>query len=228
MKIALLVCDHVKQEFVEQHGDYPSMFGQLLPQLSMEPWMVCDGNFPDVDAYDGFIATGSRLSVYEELDWIQRLKELTREMYAKQKKFVGVCFGHQLIAEALGGKVEKAPVGYLVGAHAFMIKRNLPWNSDHADTFNILMLCQDQVSQLPPHSTVYATSKECPVGMLTVGHHFLGIQGHPEFSKAYNQAVFSSRPDQIAEEKIAGAIRSFENEVDTQWLRNVITEFLHQ
>ncbi|MFT4738863.1 MAG: GMP synthase-like glutamine amidotransferase [Cyclobacteriaceae bacterium] len=227
MKIALLVCDHVKPE-LQAYGDYPLMFKQLLPELPMDPWFVCDGDFPDVDQYDGFITTGSKSSVYEKLDWILKLQALTREIYSKQKKFVGVCFGHQLIAEALGGKVEKAAPGYLIGVHATKIDKKIPWLRDDHSSYNILMLCQDQVSQLPPNAIVYAGNHDCPIGMFSVGPHFMGVQGHPEFSNAYNEAVIKDRSDKIDGTRIADAIRSFEQEPDTNWLSNLIMQFLFQ
>lgn len=226
MKVALLVCDHVLNEFVPDHGAYPEMFGELLPEQPLDPWFVCDGEFPDINEYDAFIATGSKLSVYDDFEWIEKLKAFTCEAFEKGKKYVGICFGHQLIAEALGGKVEKAEVGYLIGVHEFKIVEKIPWADKQRSSYNILMLCQDQLIQLPPDSTVLTSNSECPIGMYSVGSHFLGIQGHPEFSKEYNEAVFRTRPDQIVEEKISAAIQSFQKEPDTEWLRNLIMQFL--
>ena len=92
--------------------------------------------------------------------------------------------------------------------------------------YNMLMVCQDQVAKLPPGSNVLSRSDRCPVAMFTLGDHFLGIQGHPEFTKEYNRALFESRTEKIGQDKIDIAIQSFENEPDTSLLQGYLTAFL--
>lgn len=227
MKVALLICDHVREDLVKRHGDYPMMFRKLLPELALEDWYVCDGYFPDINDYDAFICTGSKYSVYEEIDWIIQLSKFTTQVYASGKRFVGVCFGHQMMAHALGGQVSKSDQGYLIGVHQFSVSEHISWSKHQKGSFNVLMLCQDQVIVLPPQSQVWASSEACPIGMFTVGSTFLGIQGHPEFTKAYNQAVFESRPDKISQEKVREAIDSFTNNPDTDFLSHLLTEFIN-
>jgi len=226
MKVALLVCDHVAAQFVEKHGDYPLMFDQLLPELKLEPWFVCDNQFPLIDDYNAFVCTGSKLSVYDDVAWISRLKAFVKEIYASGKKFVGVCFGHQMIGEALGGMVEKAASGYLIGVHTFSTSETAPWMRPSPQSYRILMLCQDQVLKLPPGARVLAASADCPVGMFTVGNTFLGIQGHPEFTPDYNRDVFESRVERIGKEKVEKAVESLDQEPDTELMRGWILGFL--
>lgn len=226
MKVALLVCDHVAAQFVDKHGDYPHMFDQLLPELKLEPWFVCDGQFPVVADYDAFVCTGSKASVYDDIPWIHQLKAFTKEVYDSGKKFVGVCFGHQMMGEALGGKVERAAVGYLIGVHKFNLLEKPVWMGEAPDSYHILMLCQDQVVKLPPNSAVLASSPECPVGMFTVGETFLGIQGHPEFTPDYNRDVFESRVERIGKDKVERAVESLKTAPDREELRRWILGFL--
>ncbi|MEM8893460.1 MAG: type 1 glutamine amidotransferase [Bacteroidota bacterium] len=226
MKVALIVCDRVKDEFVEEHGDYPAMFANLLPKLKMDSWFACDGQLPSVQDYDAYIYTGSKYSVYEDIAWIHQLTNFTKEVHTAQKKLVGICFGHQMIAHALGGKVEKSDQGYLIGVHTFRTSQHSIFERQREASLNILMLCQDQVTELPADSKVLASSGQCPVGAFMVGSNILGIQGHPEFSKAYNQAVFQSRPDKIDKEKMADGIMSFHKEVNKQSLSWLINDFL--
>ena len=106
MKIGLLECDHVLEKFQHIDGDYQDMFTELLPQIEWQFYDVCNGHFPkSVDECEAYICSGSKHSVYENIAWINRLKEFVFQLYKKQKLFVGVCFGHQILAEALGGKV---------------------------------------------------------------------------------------------------------------------------
>ncbi|MEQ9299547.1 MAG: type 1 glutamine amidotransferase [Cyclobacteriaceae bacterium] len=228
MRVALLVCDHVKDELVEEHGDYPMMFGRLLPKLSLDPWFVCDGQFPDINDYDAFICTGSKYSVYEEIDWIVGLADFVRAIHIAQKKFVGICFGHQMIAHALGGQVKKSARGYLIGVHQFEMKDQPSWAIDQATSFNVLMLCQDQVHDLPPDTKVWASSPSCEVGMFTIGPHFLGIQGHPEYTKDFNRSVFENRSERIGEKIVLEAVKSFNHQPDSLALSHLISAFLSE
>ena len=226
MKIALLICDHVPQELSDVHGNYSNMFNRLLDNIDLDPYYVIDGKFPDLSVYNAFVVTGSKYSVYDDIQWIHDLKLFTAEIYRLKKKMVGVCFGHQLITEALGGKVEKSHNGYLIGIHDFHMMDKRSWMLPDCKSYKTLMLCQDQVQTLPPDSTILSTSPECPIGMFILGDCFLGIQGHPEFSIAYNQAVFESRIKKIGKEKVENAIASFKDETDNDLLAGYINNFL--
>ena len=226
MKAALLICDHVPDELSKIHGTYFEMYVNLFPGITLEGYFVIDNEFPEVEKYDVFISTGSRYSVYNDIPWIEQLKEMTREIYDSGKKFIGICFGHQLIAESLGGKVEKQEIGYLIGVHNFTITENLSWMKPRVDGYEVIMLCQDQITLLPEKSLVLSASAECPIGMYTVGNTFLGIQGHPEFSKEYNRAIFESRADRIDSAKIEKAIKSLELEPSKPLLTSYLQNFI--
>ncbi|MCB0688639.1 MAG: hypothetical protein KDC53_19005 [Saprospiraceae bacterium] len=224
MKTALLICDHVSPVFVEKHGTYPVMYQQFFKELVLEPFFVCDDHFPEVNDFDLFIITGSRYSVYDAIPWITRLKILIREIAANGRKCIGVCFGHQIIAEALDGKVKKASVGYLIGVHTFRMKQSL-YDSEKSN-YNVLMLCQDQVSKLPSNAKLIAGNDQCPVGMYVIGNQFFAIQGHPEFTKDYDRDVFLSRREKMGDQKIEEALQSLEKDPDTEWLYQLMMKFV--
>jgi len=226
MKTALLVCDHVLSQFQEEHGAYPEMFDKLFPDLDLVPYFVCDGNFPDVHDFDAFIISGSKYSVYDDIQWILDLKVFTVTIFNSNKKLLGVCFGHQMIAEALGGKVEKAANGFLIGLHIFELLQKEPWMNPYQSPYTMLMLCQDQVAQLPPGSRVLSKAEGCSVAMFSIEDRILGIQGHPEFTKEYNRTVFESRIEKIGQDKIDQAIESLELATDSSLLRKYLTGFL--
>ena len=229
MKTALLICDHINKAFKAYASNYPDMFGDLLPELEMEPFFVVDGEFPaSVKEFDAYIVTGSKFSVYEDVDWIIRLKTWVQEIQAHQKKFVGVCFGHQMLGEALGGKVEKSPQGWCVGVHTFELKVQEPWMEPAADSVNLLMMCQDQVVKLPPGGKILASSPKCQVAMFKVGNHMLGIQAHPEFSKAYDQALMETRVERMGIETVREGIESLQKPVHKDLVSTWIMNFLYQ
>lgn len=117
MKIGLLKAGAVVEDYQPTYGDFDSMFARLfervLPDATLEVFHVRDGHYPDaIDANDGYVITGSADSVYDDAPWIDDLTAFVRQLVAARVKTLGVCFGHQIIAQALDGKAELASVGW--------------------------------------------------------------------------------------------------------------------
>ncbi len=228
-RIGLLVCDHVAAEFREIAGDYPDMFADLMGGVELVRYDVAAGEVPsDPTVCDGWLATGSRLSVYDDEQWISELVEFVRRVDAARVPFVGVCFGHQLIAEALGGRVAKAPGGWGVGARVARVVVGEPWMQPSASEFRVLYSHQDQVTALPPGGRVLAVAEHAPVAMLAVGDHLLGIQGHPEFAPAYARALLESRrgrriPVDVADAALASLDASLDRGLVAAWMLAFLT-----
>ena len=122
MKLGILKTDAVRPEWVPEFGEYPDMFvallGQLDPALEFVVYDVEQGEFPDdIDEVDAYLITGSKSSVYDDKPWIAALMDFVRELDRRHKKIVGICFGHELVAQALGGKTEKSSKGWREGLH---------------------------------------------------------------------------------------------------------------
>lgn len=231
MKIGLLECDHVRDELKHIAGDYrqmfPALFAQVAPDWEFEFYDVCNGHFPDdTSECDAYICTGSKNSVYDNEEWIVRLQAFVRELRDSGKVYVGICFGHQLLGESLAGKVQKSEVGWCVGIHSFEVLKTEKWMAPSLSVFNLLMMCQDQVLQLPTGSLLLARTEDCPNAMFQVGDNMLGIQAHPEFSKEYDQALMELRVERIGQEKVATGISSLQmtlNDLEVaSWIRNFI------
>lgn len=214
-RVGLLVCDHVDPELREIAGDYPDMFRDLFaahPEVTLTDYDLTEDRFPaSATEQDAWITTGSRHSVYEPIGWIGGLADLVREIAASGRRYVGVCFGHQMIAHALGGKVERSPAGWGVGLKTVEV-RDRPWWLD-VDRYRVLNSHADQVMDLPPGGRALGGNDHCEVSLMALGDDIVGIQGHPEFQPAYVRALIERRrggviPDDVcdaAEESLGSA-----------------------
>ncbi len=228
-KIALLICDHVNPQYQEEHQDYLQMFELLLPDFEFIPYEVMSGAFPTrLGDYDAFMATGSRHSVYEELEWINNTIDFIQQLAEQGKCFVGVCFGHQLLGKAMGGVVEKSDKGWCIGVHTFKIEDAKPWMEPSLDKINLLMMCQDQIVELPPGAERLASSDMCKNALIQIDTHMLGIQAHPEFSKSYDEVLMTSRVNLMGKETVENGIKSLDQDVHksviAEWIRNFINQ----
>ncbi len=227
MTIGLLICDHVREKYQRVHGDYPRMFRTLFPDFSFIDYFVIDGHFPlSVNECDAYMCTGSRYSVYQDIPWIYELAEFIRDLDREQLKFIGVCFGHQMIGLALGGRVEKSNNGWCIGVHNFDIEASQLWMHSPADKLNVLMMCQDQITVLPKSAQLIASSALCPIAMIQIGTHIIGIQGHPEFTKEYDRALMEDRIEIMGIDMVRAGLDSLDQTVDRNLLKQWIEHFL--
>ena len=187
MKIGILQTGHAPDSLLPETGDYDDMFVNLLSGhgFTFETYAVVDGVFPEnAMVCDGWLITGSRHGAYEDHPWIGPLEALIREIKAANRPLIGVCFGHQIIAQALGGKVEKFSGGWSVGPQAYDIKgKTMVLNAWH----------QDQVVTLPPGAKVIGSSDFCANAALVIGENILTIQPHPEYDAAFISGLIDKR-----------------------------------
>jgi GMP synthase-like glutamine amidotransferase len=227
MKAALLICDHTDPKARKIFGDYPDMFMNLFPEFDWHSYDCINGEFPEELKEDTiYFVPGSRHSAYEDLPWINQLKDIIRTIYSRQNFLIGVCFGHQLIAEALGGKVERSPRGWCVGVHEFGVRETMTWMVPQREKINLLMMCQDQVSVLPKGAKVLAGNTKCPVGMYQIDDCVLTVQAHPEFPIAYNRMLMEDRTLRIGEKTAKEGLESLDLPVDKEVFRAWVLQFI--
>ena len=218
VRVALLECDHTDPELRGIDGDYADMFTTLLarhaPSLELTRIDLIGGDpLPSLDAFDAHLVTGSRLDAVAGEDWIEDLAGFLRRAHQERRPTVGICFGHQLIAHALGGRVERAATGWGVGVRDARVTTNGAGAPGLPDRFRLLHSHQDQVLELPPGGEVMASSAHAPIAALRVGS-LLGFQGHPEFTPRYAEALMTSRSDRIDAEVITEARRTLTTPTD--------------
>lgn len=205
MKIGVLICDDVNPTLEPEHGNYKTMFSRLLlavdHTLELQFYWVNHNEFPEtLNECDAYITTGSKSGVMDEAEWIVRMEALVGQIHHAQIPFVGICFGHQMLAKALGGVVAKADMGWGVGAMITNVNQPQAWMTPYQDKFNLLVSHQDQVLRMPERAQALAGNDFCPISMMQVGPTSLGIQAHPEFCSAYSKALIKMRKDTLPEE----------------------------
>ena len=223
MKVAILETGRPPGDLDQQFGDYSAMFRQLLGRgFEIETFDVQAGKLPDPTAHHAYMITGSPAGVYEPLPWIEPLQEFIRS--ADGAKMVGICFGHQIMAEALGGHVEKSDRGWGAGLHRYTVVRAEPW-IDTSGTIAVPASHQDQVVRQPPNTDVVAASDFTPFASLAWRDRpAISFQFHPEFSPAFAKALIEKRYDAVPDPDaaIASLDAPNDNARVAQWIRNFL------
>ncbi len=194
MRLAILETGAPPGDLAGRHGDYPAMFRRLLLREgdAAETFVVADGRLPsDPSAFDACLVTGSSAGVYDPLPWIAPLKAFLAAASGKTA-LVGVCFGHQVMAEAFGGRVIPSPKGWGVGLHRYETRPE-GWLSD-LPSLAVAASHQDQVVEVPPDAVVSAGNDFTLFGALAYpGRRAISIQLHPEFEPDYALALIEAR-----------------------------------
>jgi GMP synthase-like glutamine amidotransferase len=233
MKIGILKTDTVREEWVPRFGEYPDMFMQLLrdrdPSLEFAVYDSQQCEYPgDIDEVDAYLITGSRNSVYEDQPWIHRLIEFVRELHRRRKPLVGICFGHQIVAQALGGRTVKAEQGWGVGLHRHRFLRRPEWFDDGDLEFAVLVSHQDQVVENAQGAECLAASDFCPNAVCQIGDHILTFQGHPEFVNGYSREIIDYRRETLGEKVYAAGLASLSELPDSARMADWILGFLRR
>ena len=226
MKVSVLETGKLPEDLENRFGDYPKMFSDLFDELSvsyeMKSFDLINNEFPkNMDDTDLWLITGSSFGVYEKIGWIDKLKNLVQEIYNIKTPLVGICFGHQVIADALGGKVEKSLKGWGVGVHKYERKLNPEWSETVGDFFSGYVSHQDQVIVKPENAYSIYGSDFCPNCILCYDDIdkpvAVSIQSHPEFKKDCLEMIIQRRLGQTISTNIGNkGLESLKENIDNQ------------
>ena len=228
MLIAILMTNTDETDFAKAHpGDgekFSTLIGELRPDWRFEVFSVKDNVFPDhVNRFDGVLITGSPASVHDSAPWIARLEALIREMHQSETPMYGACFGHQVIATSLGGKVDYNPGGWVLGSVETCIE-------DGEKTGNIRLYAahKEQVAIMPPGATIAASTPGCPIAGFKMGKHVLTTQYHPEMTPEFIAALVDEMEKSMDRDIIDPARESLIYPADRPRIANIIVRFFEE
>lgn len=231
MRIGLLRCDEVGGDRLDRYGGYQKLFTELFHDVDAEvvvtDYYVVGGQLPGApDEQEGWLVSGARSSALDDDPWIADLFDVIRDLDAARAPVIGVCFGHQAVAQALGGEVRYTG-GWNIGVRHAEVVAPSSVTAPVDGGYGITYCHQDQVVDLPARARLTSSTAHCPVASFAVGDHIIGIQGHPEFETDFARDLYTSRLVRIGEEVVADALSTLDGGTDriavADWMLRVVS-----
>ena len=235
MKLTIIQTGGVPPSLRDRFGPYPAMFQRMFDEAG-EPFeyetvaVYEDAPFPDAAGLEGIIITGSAAGVYDtHYAWMEPLRHFIRAAYAARTPMLGVCFGHQIMADALGGDVRKSEKGWGLGRHTYAVKSRPAFLGTEAPALRIACSHQDQVITPPAEAEVFLASAFTPnAGLVYRNGAAISLQPHPEFDDAYTLALAELRRGKAPDEVVDTAVSSLTTASDSKETAGYLGAFLRR
>lgn len=217
----------LRQTFGPYHAMFERMFDDTNNGFSYEVVTAYDNSLlPDPSRLEGIVITGSPAGVYEDHAWLPPLREFIRRAYSAGTPMLGVCFGHQIMADALGGDVRKSEKGWGLGRHAYSVIGRADFMANAPDMLAVACSHQDQVIVPPPEAEVILASDFTPnAGLFYKSGKALSFQPHPEFDDSYALALVELRRGRAPDFVVDAGIDSFAQRSDSARVADYIGKF---
>lgn len=234
MRIAIIETGAPPEAIAGKHPTYPAMMERMLAPLAPHFSFVAvetfrTGDLPEPSSFDGLLITGSPAGVYEDHGWIKPLEKLVQDAAAAGKPQVGICFGHQLMAQAFGGEVKKSEKGWGVGVHQYDVMGEAPWMTPSQGKIACAVSHQDQVITPPPGARLLAGSDFCQFGALAYAQGpAISFQMHPEFEHSFAADLIGIRRNRFGEALSDSGLTSLKGRSDRGVIARWIVNFFNQ
>lgn len=232
MKLTILQTGDVPAPLQADFGAYPPMFIRMFEEagyaFDYDIVRVWEGApLPDPGAVEAILITGSAAGVYEDHDWLPPLRQFIRGAYAADTKMLGICFGHQVMADALGGDVRKSEKGWGLGRHTYAVKNRPAFLATDLPALSVACSHQDQVIVPPADAEVFLASDFTPnAGLVYRNGKALSLQPHPEFLDDYARALAELRRGKAPDEVVNKAVASLATPSDSHRVAVSLARFL--
>lgn len=233
IRLGILQVNHDKSDTIGDHFPddahrFRDLFDEQDQRFRYRVYMTIAGELPaDMGEQDAYLITGSPLSVLDDHAFLPPLYDFIRACHAARKPLIGACFGHQAIAVALGGRVERAVSGWNVGIDTTRFEGKRGYMQP-LDDLNFYAFHEDQVTVLPEGAERIGVSENCENAAFVIGDHILTTQMHPEFNAPFMQAVLDECTDLLGEQVFGAAKESLDRPNDgprfAQWMTQFLTK----
>ena len=231
--LCVLQAGPINKDLIKDYPSYDKMFSSLFNEKihswNVDVYNIYENIFPEkLDNFDGFIITGSAYGVYENHSWIKELFEVIKKIVHLKIPLLGICFGHQAIAQALGGYVVKSSKGWGIGIKKITIKNYNTLLGDYKK-LNLIFFHQDQVVKLPQNAKLIAGNSFCNISSFSIFDKVLAIQAHPEFNIDFSLKLLQARKSSIQPKTYLKSVIELETlEHDGELIAPDIIKFLEQ
>jgi GMP synthase-like glutamine amidotransferase len=231
--VDVLLMNTDRSAFSQRHPDDAQKVITALqavrPGWAYHAWAARDGELPpDPLAADAWVLTGSVASVTQPEPWMERAADALRQRHAAGRALVGLCFGHQLIAQALGGAVSRNADGFRLGVAQTALAAQEPWMDPPLPRLSLFAAHEDQVRQAPPGARVLGGSVHCPVSAYAIGRHVLCTQYHPELTRPFMRDLLASFGHKFGASVVAQAAAEIEQSVDAETFMRWTAQFIER
>lgn len=233
MRVGVLKCDTADPVIIQELGDYDQIVQRFLhladPNIQIKTYDCQTQQYPDnIDEVQAYLITGSRYSTYQTQSqpWIQTLSDFIQHLDQKKKKLIGICFGHQLIAQTLGGRVQPNPQGWEISVTQVQLT---PLAAQFFERSILLMhqMHQDIVTQLPPDTVNLGYTDNTPIQGMTKGNHILTCQFHPEYLPPITRNLILRRLHRIPKKVVEQGLQALFLPTDERLVAKKIVEFIN-
>jgi len=235
LKLAILETDELLPALKPTYHSYGRMFTRRLERAGftgdIQVFAVIDGQYPNsILDFDAYLITGSKHDAFADDEWIVRLRDYCRAVYNAGKPIIGICFGHQLVAHALGGQAGRADGGWGLGVMEYELAESaladLPDFVDSPEPVSLLISHRDQVTSLPIGARLLLHNEFCPYAGFYIPNRLLCFQGHPEFDLEYKKALLEYRKHDITADHMKRVQTSLTNRHEGQRIAGWMLDFL--